>query len=291
MTVRLRVEAHGFMLEVDPEHGAAITAFARSGADGGAILRPAPAELQRMYDAACFPLAPFCNRIRDGVFTFRGRRIELKPNVEGEPSPIHGQAWQSPWQVLAREPDSLTLSYSHPAGEWPWSYEVVQTLRLIEGGLVARLRLTNTDAEPMPAGLGFHPYYPCDPDTVLDAQVACVWSVDARVLPVERMAATGRYDLNHRRIDRADLDNGYDGWIGRATLTWPTRGQRLTLMSESGFLQVYAPAEGGLVVVEPVTHANDALSWPEADWARLGMAVVEPGASLEHQATFLVAGT
>ncbi|HYC66575.1 MAG TPA: hypothetical protein VEA98_00005, partial [Brevundimonas sp.] len=41
--------------------------------------------------------------------------------------------------------------------------------------------------------------------------------------------------------------------------------------------QLYSPAGGGIFVAEPVTHANAALNAPEAEWAELGMQVLEPG--------------
>ena len=48
---------------------------------------------------ASFPLVPYVNRIRGGRFTFRGREVRLAPNMAGDPSPLHGQGWLSPWQV------------------------------------------------------------------------------------------------------------------------------------------------------------------------------------------------
>ena len=37
------------------------------------VLRQSPEALDEVLEAACFPLVPFCNRIRGGIFTFRGR--------------------------------------------------------------------------------------------------------------------------------------------------------------------------------------------------------------------------
>jgi aldose 1-epimerase len=45
---------------------------------------------------------------------------------------------------------------------------------------------------------------------------------------------------------------------------------------DAHFFQLYSPANGGLFVAEPVTHANAALNAPEAEWAGLGMRVLEP---------------
>jgi aldose 1-epimerase len=50
-------------------------------------------------EAGCFPLVPFCNRVRGGEFEFRGRVVRLPRNLPGEESPLHGQGWQRPWEV------------------------------------------------------------------------------------------------------------------------------------------------------------------------------------------------
>ena len=47
----------------------------------------------------------------------------------------------------------------------------------------------------------------------------------------ERFAAddaAGRYDLRERRIDGAGLDNGYEGWGGRAELRRPELTVRIS---------------------------------------------------------------
>ena len=50
--------------------------------------------------------------------------------------------------------------------------------------------------------------------------------------------------------------------------------------SEAHFFQLYSPADGGIFVAEPVTHANAALNAPEAQWPELGMRVLEPGEAM-----------
>jgi len=285
MSQRLRLSAHGFELELAPEVGGAIAAFRRGVQD---IMRPAPTQLEDVLQAACFPLVPYVNRVRDGRFLFRGREVRLTPNLPGDPSPLHGQGWRHPWTVVQASEDQAELRYDHVPGEWPWAYAARQRFRLTPSGLEAELTLTNRSDDAMPAGLGFHPYYPCGPDTVLSAKVGCVWTVDDKVLPVARQPATGRYDLDHRRIDGAGLDNGFGDWDGRAALAWPDRGLKVALISQERFLQVYAPREGGLVVFEPVSHANDALAHPENEWPSLGLRVLEAGETMTLPARFEV---
>ena len=140
------------------------------------------------------------------------------------------------------------------------------------------IRPFQTRAEPMPCGLGQHPYFPCGPETQLDTRVSDAWTIDKDVLPVAKVLADGRYDLRERKVCGQDLDNGFGGWNGEAKLTDPKWPYAVTLSSlEARFFQLYSPKEGGIFVAEPVSHANAALNAPEADWPELGMRVLEPG--------------
>ncbi len=287
MAERVRLESGDLELELAPEVGGAVSAFRLAGAP---VFRESPPDLSDAGDSGCFPLVPFSNRVRDGRFSFRGRQIQLSPNLPPQKHPLHGQGWRRAWAVEQADAARATLGFSHDPGEWPWAYEARQVFALDPSGLTVRLELRNTDAEPMPCGLGLHPYFPADPDTVLDTEVRQVWTVDEEIMPVDLQPSTDRYDLRQRRIERADLDNGYEGWSGRAELRWPGRTLRLHAPDVHRF-QVYAPPEGGVVVIEPVTHANAAFNHPEIRWPALGLQVLEPGQSTALQARFEVERT
>ena len=244
------------------------------------ILRGAQGE-GSVLDAACFPLVPYVNRIRGGEFSFRGRTIRLAPNMAGDPNPLHGQGWLNPWRVAAASQQEAVLEFEHPAGEWPWAYVARQHFKLDERGLTIELSCRNLSDEPMPCGLGQHPYFRCSPETRLQTKVEHVWTIDEQVLPVERVPATGRYDLTSRRVCGLDLDHGFGGWSGTAVVTDPSWPFELTMSSpDASFFQLYSPPRGGIFVIEPVTHANAALNAPEDEWAGLGIRVLEPNGQM-----------
>jgi aldose 1-epimerase len=198
-----------------------------------------------------------------------------------DPSPLHGQGWLAAWEVERLAGDSAQLVYRHPPGEWPWAYEARQSFALDEEGLTLDLACANRSDEPMPCGLGQHPYFPCTPQTRLDTRVESVWTIDERVLPVEKLPAAGRFDLADRPVCGQRLDHGFGGWSGRATIADPALPFRIELSSpDARFFQLYSPAAGGLFVAEPVTHANAALNEPEECWPELGLRVLEPGESM-----------
>jgi aldose 1-epimerase len=273
------IELHSGNLElgISPSVGGSIARFDWVAGDKSRtpLMRGCHSESINVLEAACFPLVPFVNRIRGSRFSFRGREVALKPNMAGDASVLHGQGWLGAWQCLYSDGQQAELVFEHPAGEWPWTYEARQFFALDVRGLTVRLSCLNTSPEPMPCGLGQHPYFPCDAETVLDTVVACAWEVDEQVLPTEKVPATGRFDLRQRRICGQGLDHGFSGWNGIAAISGEPQ---LVLSSpDAHFFQLYSPKDGGLFVAEPVSHANAALNAPEAEWPELGMRVLEPG--------------
>jgi aldose 1-epimerase len=245
------------------------------------LLRAGNSSQENVLEAASFPLVPFVNRIRGGRFSFRGREVQLAPNMGGDPSPLHGQGWLHPWIVVESGDASARLIFDHAACEWPWSYQAVQDFRLDPDGLSVRLSCRNLSDEPMPCGLGQHPYFPCGPGTRIDTEVGTAWTIDEQVLPVEQVPAVGRFDLRDRLVCGQDLDHGFGCWGGSAVITDPAWWYELRLSSpEARFFQLDSPPEGNIFVAEPVSHANAALNASEVHWPELGMRVLEPGQSM-----------
>lgn len=273
-------------LELAPAVGGSIARLDFSaGGRSFPVLRRSPEPLRSVLEAASFPLVPYVNRIRDGAFAFRGKQVRIAANMAGDPSPLHGQGWLDAWAVERSTETDAELLFEHRAGEWPWSYESRQTFELDEAGLATAISCRNMSDEPMPCGLGIHPYFYCGANTRIRTSVEHVWTVDEKVLPVAKEPATGRYDIADAPVCGRDLDNGYGGWGGSALLSDPDWPFDVELSSPGvGFFQLYSPSEGGIFVAEPVSHANDALSRPEEEWAGLGIRVLEPGETMELRA-------
>lgn len=102
----------------------------------------------------CFPMAPFAGRIRDGRFTFDGRQYQLERNLA--PHAIHGTVLDRAWRVAALDADRTTLEIDLGSG-WPFAGRVRQTILMRPAGLEATLTLEAD--QPMPAWLGWHPWF------------------------------------------------------------------------------------------------------------------------------------
>jgi aldose 1-epimerase len=284
----IRLTAGSLSLELDPAFGGSISSFTwDDGTRQAEVMRTTDGADPTILGTACFPLVPYVNRIRDGRFTFRGTEVRLAANLPGDPSPLHGQGWLAPWTVEQFSERRALLRFDSPAGEWPWAYSAEQRFELDAAGLSLEISCRNQSDQPMPCGLGIHPYFVCGPATRLDTQVETCWTIDDKVLPVEQVPADGPFDLKDRLICGQGLDHGFGGWGGKARISDPSWPVTVEFSSPTArFFQVYSPPEGRFFAAEPVTHANAALNEPESEWDALGLRIVEPGEEMRLAVRF-----
>jgi aldose 1-epimerase len=262
-------------LELSPDVGGAVTRFTVGGRD---VMRPTPAGASDALDTASFPLVPFCNRIPHGRFTFEGREVVLPPNLGDHPHALHGQGWRAAWTVDKAEGGEAVLSYDHAPSDWPWAYRVEQRIVLGEASLSITLSVTNTGDGAMPAGLGFHPYFPRRPGETLKVAVGGVWMIDDSVLPTTHHQgvwgpdwAAGAPVEGHEGL----IDHCYTGWNQRAYLTAPEQPTTIVTASpECRWLHVYVPPGQDFYCVEPCASRPNPFGEGET-----GMVTLAPGRS------------
>jgi aldose 1-epimerase len=289
--VTLRSGPLGVVLS--PAVGGAIARFWLERMTGSAVdlLRATPdAALARRdpWATACFPLVPWSNRIREGCFAFGGRTVSLPPNRPPDRHTIHGHGFQAGWTVVDLDPALAVLEYAHAPDAWPWAYRAVQRVALTPVRLELELTLTNEDDAPMPAGLGWHPYFPRTPETTLTARVRGLWLTDAELLPLTRVAPPSDRDPGRGlAVDRVALDNAFVGWDGQAVVAWPERRAWLGLAAGGplGTLVVYTPPGESFFCAEPVSHVADAFNLAAAGLTDTGMLTLAPGESVRATLT------
>ncbi len=287
----LTLNAGGAGLQLIPALGGAVARYwLERGAATWEWLRPAPAAAPGgcdPYETSAFPLVPYSNRIRHGRFRFRGVDVELPLNRPPERHSIHGHGWQAGWTPIEVRASEARLEYRHAAGAWPWAYRAIQRFTLTPSSLTVELAFSNESDAAMPAGLGWHPYFPRTARTTLTAEVSAMWRTDDEMLPTA-LGPPPAADLSSGVAANAvTLDNGFVGWRRRAVIDWPERGARVVMTAEAPLdcLVVYTPPGRPFMCVEPVSHVTDAFNLAEAGRADTGMRVLEPGETLQAAIT------
>jgi aldose 1-epimerase len=263
----LRLEAHGVQALIDLAHGGRLASLVIDGRELLATEGFGP------IGWGCFPMAPFAGRVRHGRFTFRGRRRRLP--LAMPPHAIHGTVLDLAWHVI----DDRTIA-SGLGPDWPFAGRAIQRFELGPGRLAFRLELQAD--EPMPASIGWHPWFLRRPPAVPGSGTAA-----ARGTPLEL-----ELDLDAGAMYRRDADG-----ITLRDLTAPTPGpwddcftdlRRPPVLRWPGFLEltigsdcrdwvIYTVPEDALCV-EPQTAPPDALN--------TGATTVEPGRPLVAEMTW-----
>ena len=257
-------------LVLDPAAGGTVVSFTHREQP---ILRAALPHSDDPRDRAAFPLVPFSGRIDRGRFKLDGHRVELPPNMPPEPHAIHGHGWQSSWQVTTQTARRASLELVHAAGAWPWDYLATQTFALQGNQLRVELTLTNNAPQPMPAGLGWHPYFPRDLSAELDdravrlrAPVRAFWPNSADTISLAPTVPDWLQDLEQGiSIEKLNLDNAFsvaEPPVQPVSIHWVRTGIEVSLAASPnlGHLIIYTPPGEPYFCVEPVSHAPNCLN-------------------------------
>ncbi|KUN33930.1 aldose epimerase [Streptomyces longwoodensis] len=219
--------------------------------NGGRIgsLRVAGTELLRQGDRfGCFPMVPWCGRIRDGRFR-DGATVHQMP-LNAPPHAIHGTVRDGAWRVARRSQDEAVLTYDL-VDPWPYPGRVTQVVALTEDALTLTMAV-ETYGSSFPAQIGWHPWFHRTlggADVTLDFTPAWQEERGADHLPTGNRVEPkpGPWD------DCFGMPDGVD-----VTLTWP--GQlELNVSSREEWVVVYDEQEAA-VCVEPQTGPPDGLN-------------------------------
>lgn len=276
-----------------PEIGAAVARYTWRGHD---ILRRASdqAVAERLVrQMGVYPLMPYSNRIGHGRLVAGDATFQLRPNFSQEPHAVHGFGWQREWQVVASDTNTATLFLTHePDIDWPFRCESTQHVQLTANTLTITLAVKNTDTRPMPAGLGFHPYFPLTSDTQLQSEWRGMWQMDAESLPTTLVEVPAAADFRAlRALTGWKIDNCFTDWQRRAILDHGTHRVTIEASDACRNIVVYAPNDGrNFIALEPVTNINNAFALATKGVADTGTVTLAPGASFDISMSINVIG-
>lgn len=294
---RIVISNDALRLEVDPALGAGLADLSLRGPRGRwwPVLRRAVSDCDHFNELASYTLAPWCNRVDAGRFTFDGRERTLVVNWP-DGTAIHGDVCTREWTILDRSPVSARLEFDAretPDRNWPWPYRARVRYQLEPLAVRTEIDVVNESNAPMPAGVGFHPYF-----------LRTLWNsgdiVEVRAdvagrYPCERIMPVGpaRPDSISRALSAGtpldalgDLDDVFPLGGGSPSIRWPASGVNIAFESspEMGHVVIYSPAQDDGFMpwfcFEPVSMVNNGFNLMHQGWNGTGVRTILPGESL-----------
>ncbi|WP_432197845.1 aldose 1-epimerase [Streptomyces sp. bgisy027] len=222
--------------------------------NGGRVggLRVGGAELLRQGERfGCFPMVPWCGRIRDGRF-LDGARVRQMP-LNAPPHAIHGTTREGAWKV-ARVADGEAVITYDLVEPWPYAGRVTQVVALTPDSLSLTMSVETYD-DSFPAQIGWHPWF--------NRNLGGEGAEDVRLdfAPAWQEERGDDHLPTGNRIE--PLPGPWDDCFGMpdgvdVTLTWP--GQlELKVSSREEWVVVYDEQEAA-VCVEPQTGPPNGLN-------------------------------
>jgi aldose 1-epimerase len=232
-------------------------------------------------------LVPWPNRTAHGRWSWRGQPQQLALTEPATGNAIHGLLRYTHYRIVKRGPDSITLGAT-VAVQPGWPVPLATEVRYAVGpdGLTVTHTVRNIGSDPVPFGVGAHPY----PRAGASATDDCVLTLAAGSmlplaggLPAGPARADAELDFRSGRplrglqLDHAFGDCAVTDGLVRHRLTGPDDGVELWADPDFGWVQVFTPGEfpgrGRAVAVEPMTCPPDALN------SGIGLLTVAPGES------------
>jgi aldose 1-epimerase len=237
-------------------------------------------------------LIPWPNRVRDGRYSFAGKRQQLAVTEPGNGNAIHGLVRWANWRAESVEPGRVVMTLAlHPQPGWPGTLDLSVTVDVGESGLTVTTQARNGGSTDVPYGSGAHPYLTMGgariDSATLHLPAASYAAPDDRGIPVDPRPVDGTpYDFREeRRIDDLVLDTAYTDILRDPDGMWRVRlsdretSSAATIWADEThpWLQLFTGdtlpagrARAGLAV-EPMTCGPDAFNTGE------GLLVLGPG--------------
>lgn len=239
-------------------------------------------------------LAPWPNRIRDGVYTWDGRPIQAALNDFPGRHAIHGLARWANWTPADRSDSSVTMTLRlHPMQGYPFALDLTARHELGESGLTVTFTARNIGTAAAPFAYAPHPYLASGSGALVDLDVlhvpaeTCLLPDDDAINTVSAPCETSGADfrtpraVGTQKLDTTytDLARGADG-RGRVEFTAAAGDTGVTVWFDEAFawLQVFSgdtlpdPARRRLsLAIEPMSAPANAFA------SGVGVSRLEPG--------------
>ena len=251
-------------------------------------------------------LYPTPNRVRDGVFHWRGRSYRQTKSgaLIVEHGLVHSERWEHGDAAVGKDYTNLhtwiEFRQGHPAFEaFPFPHRLTLEFRLSSQGITITYAIENLGSEEIPFGFGLHPYFmklSGEQNTFVSIPADSVMEATPELLPTGRLIDVEgtAFDLNApRSIGELDLDHVYTGIRpgSSARIEYRDLGITVDLEATPDFSHavLYSPRGEDFFCLENQTCSTDAHNLFEKGCARQsGLKTVRPGEKREGRVTYSI---
>ena len=221
-------------------------------------------------------LFPFANRIKDGVYTFNGKKYQFEINQEEENNALHGLVYNKTFKIINEDisdnETSIKLEYNevNESKGFPYTYTIQLQYTLSQDELKLNVSVKNTDTKPFPFTLGWHPYFISQ--NLYKSSLK--FDSNQKLVLGERMITTGVQNIKNVKtfeIKDKKLDDCYILNSNTLKFATPSYDLEMSTTSNESFLQIYTPPRTNTIAIEPTTGVSDSFN------NKMGLQVLESG--------------
>jgi aldose 1-epimerase len=284
-----------------PSHGSNL---ARLTVEGKAVIDFDPVLLARHDYTGTPVLYPTPNRVRGGVFRWKGR--DYRQLKGGQLIVEHGLAHDEAWQRGEPELEAggvrleTWLDFQPGAAAFeafPFPHRLGLEFRLSDGGLRVSYTIRNQGEAELPFGFGLHPYFQKlsgEEGTFVCLPADSIMEATSDLLPTGRLLPVGGTPYDLRRpaaVGTLDLDHVFTGIRPGEHARIEYRGLGLTVRLEASpdfsHLVLYTPRGEAFFCLENQTCSTDAHNLHDRGFAgESGLKTVPPGQVRQGSVTY-----
>jgi len=220
-------------------------------------------------------LFPFANRIKDGIYEFKGKTFQFEKNHTDEANALHGLVFNKTFDIVSQHTSadnaSVTLQYieNSISKGFPYTYKVTLNYKFTKASLSLKMSVENTDVKPFPFTVGWHPYFSSanlfDSELVMDSK--------AKIVLGERNITTGTTPIKSNSGIKIKDQFFDDCWVlntDKVVFKTPNYNLQFNATGNTNFIQAYTPPKANTIAIEPTTGISDSFN------NNIGLQVLKP---------------
>ena len=222
-------------------------------------------------------LFPFANRIENGKYTFKNTKFQLDCNEKGL-NALHGLVYNKKFKIVHKIESSsyasVTIAYQELEESlgFPFKYNIHLTYTLTNDELSLSVTIKNTDINPFPFTLGWHPYFLSH-----DLKNSSLSFNSAKKIKFNKNLITQKV-IDEKtekafKIENKQLDDCFI--LNSNTIGFKTPNYQLEISTNQieNYVQLYTPENLPLIAIEPMTGVSNSFN------NNIGLQVLQPNTS------------